>query len=125
MRIFWSAVATRLPGVGLVACVGYWLLRPEVSQTQNVVAINQDLGLVGEVTGYNKARGYKIFLNSSVVPYNFDGFENQALAQHNGLGYYLEQGDSVYKAANTKVLRVVRRGQRSTWHLVLPDTIAR
>jgi len=125
MRISWSAVATRLPGVGLVACVGYWLLRPEVSQALNVVVINQDLGLVGEVTGYNKARGYKLFLNSSGVPYNFDAFENQTLAQHNGLGYYLERGDSVYKPVNAKALRVVRRGQRSTWHLALPDITAR
>jgi hypothetical protein len=120
MKIPWSTVATRLPGLGLVACVGYWLLRPEASQTQNVVIINQDLGLVGRVTGYNKARGNKIFLNSSAVPYNFDQFENLALAQHNGLGYYLVQGDSVYKLPNARVLRIVRQGQQSIWHLVSP-----
>lgn len=69
MRIFWSAVATRLLGIKLVACVGDWSLRPEVSQAPNVVVINQDLGLVGEVTGY-KRHGYKLFLNTSAVSTN-------------------------------------------------------
>jgi hypothetical protein len=122
MKIPWSAIATRLPGLGLAAGVGYWLLLAETPQARNVVVINQDLGLASEVTGYNKARGYKIYLNSSDVPYNFDRFENQALAQRSGLGYYLEQGDSVYKLPNANVLRVVRRGAQSTWHLGPPAT---
>ena len=124
MNTSWSAIATRVPGFGLAALVCYWLFLAETPQVRNVVVINQDLGLAGIVTGYNKARGYKIYLNSSNVPYNFDRFENQALTQRNGLGYYLEQGDSVYKSCNDKVLRVVRQGQRSTWYLVPPDTTA-
>jgi len=51
----------------LVACVGYWFLRPEVYQAPNGVVINQYQDLVGEVTGY-KRHGYKLFLNTSAVP---------------------------------------------------------
>jgi hypothetical protein len=125
MKIPWSAIASRLPGLGMMVLVCYWLfVGGETSQARRVVVIDQNLGLAGKVTGYNKARGNKIFLNSSDVPYNFDSFENEALAQLNGLGYYLEQGDSVYKSPNAPVVRVVRAGQRSTWHLVLADTTA-
>lgn len=124
MKISWSAVAARLPGFGLAAGVGYWLFLAEAPPMRNVVVVNQDLGLASKVTGYNKARGYKIYLNASDVPYNFDRFENQALAQRNGLGYYLEQGDSVYKLPNAKVLRLVRQGQGSSWRLVPPGTTA-
>jgi hypothetical protein len=124
MKISWSVVAGRLLGFGLSAFVFYQFFLAEDHPKQTVVAVNQDLGLAGKVTGYNKARGNKIYLNSSPVPYTFDDFENQELTRNDGLGYYLEQGDSVYKAPNAKVLRLVRHGQGSTWFLVAPAAAA-
>jgi len=88
------------------------------SATHQVVYITQELGVNGRVTGYNKARGFKIFLNNSATPYNFDAFANERFMPDYGLGYYLEQGDSVNKSPNSPVLTLEKNGQTSQWHLM-------
>ena len=55
--------------------------------THNVVYVNQEIGVSGRVTGYNKARGYKIFLNNTTTPYNFDAFASEQYKPDFGLGY--------------------------------------
>jgi len=86
--------------------------------THGVVYINQKLGVSGRVTGYNKARGFKIFLDNSTTPYNFDAFASEEFTPDYGLGYYLEQGDSVTKLPNSSVLTLQKNGKTSQWHLV-------
>jgi hypothetical protein len=88
--------------------------------THGVVYINQELGISGRVTGYNKARGFKIFLDNSAIPYNFDAFANEQFTPDYGLGYYLEQGDLVNKLPNSSVLTLQKNGKTSQWHLVAP-----
>lgn len=88
--------------------------------THGVVYINQELGVSGRVTGYNKARGFKIFLDNSTTPYNFDSFANKDFMPDYGLGYYLEQGDSVNKLPNSSVLTLQKNGKTSQWHFVAP-----
>lgn len=54
------------------------------------------------------------------MPDNFDCFENQALARRNGLSYFLKHVNFMHKLRNTNSLRLIRRGQRSSWRLVPP-----
>ncbi|RZL06412.1 MAG: hypothetical protein EOO62_18970 [Hymenobacter sp.] len=61
------------------------------------------------------SRGYQIYLDSSRVPYSFDEFTNEQLAPHEGLGYYLRAGDSVYKAPHATRLVLKRQGRASNW----------
>lgn len=85
-----------------------------------VTVVSTDIGIEGTVTGYNSARGFKIYLNSSDTPYNFDAFVNERLAPHDSLGYYLAPGDSISKQPNSPVLRLTRGGQTSEWRWVVP-----
>jgi len=91
--------------------------------THNVVYVNQEIGVSGRVTGYNKARGYKIFLNNTTTPYNFDAFASEQYRPDFGLGYYLEQGDSVSKQPNSKLLILHKNGRTSEWRLVAPELL--
>ncbi|MDQ2771914.1 MAG: hypothetical protein M3Y54_15605 [Bacteroidota bacterium] len=110
----------------LIAGIGFYkLFFANDSPTRNVIFINQELGMTGTVTGVNKARGYKIYLDSSDVPYNFDAFENPAMRPNNGLGYYLERGDLVEKKPSSTTITVDRGGQQSEWHFVKPTLPAR
>jgi hypothetical protein len=101
----------------------YKFFFPPDPSTRQVVYINQELGVSGRVTGYNKARGFKIFLDNSTTPYNFDAFANKQFMPDYGLGYYLEQGDSVNKLPNSTVLTLQKNGKTSQWHLVLPAPV--
>lgn len=91
--------------------------------TRNVVYVNQEIGVNGRVTGFNKARGYKIFLNNTTTPYNFDAFASEQYKPDFGLGYYLEQGDSVSKEPNSKQLTLHKNGRTSQWYLVAPQLL--
>lgn len=103
----------------LVAGIGFYkFFFADDSPTRKVVFVNKELGVAGEVTGFNKARGYKIYINSSDTPYNFDDFENEQIIPNSGLGYYLEHGDSIAKSPNSSIVLVKRKGQLSEWHLV-------
>jgi hypothetical protein len=105
----------------LVAAIGFYkFFFADDSPTRKVVFITKELGIAGEVTGYNKARGYKIYLDSSDTPYNFDAFANEQFMPDYGLGYYLEQGDSVNKLPNSTILTLQKNGKTSQWHLVIP-----
>jgi hypothetical protein len=105
----------------LVAAIGFYkFFFADDSPTRKVVFITKELGIAGEVTGYNKARGYKIYLDSSDTPYNFDAFANEQFMPDYGLGYYLEQGDSVNKLPNSTILTLQKSGKTSQWHLVIP-----
>jgi hypothetical protein len=102
----------------------YKLFFANDSPTRNVVFVNEEIGISGKVTGYNKARGFKIYINSSEVPYNFDSFQSREVAPNFSLGYYLEHGDSLTKSPNSSVVVVTRNGQVSEWHFVKPATPA-
>lgn len=93
------------------------------SATHNVVYVNQAIGVSGRVTGCNKARGYKIFLNNTKTPYNFDAFASEQYKPDFGLGYYLEQGDSVSKEPNSLLLTLHKNGRASQWQLVAPQLL--
>jgi hypothetical protein len=88
--------------------------------TSHVVVINRELGISGEVTVRSDSRGYRIYLDSSRVPYSFDEFTNEQLAPQQGLSYYLRPGDTVYKAPHATRLVLKRQGQTSTWHFTPP-----
>lgn len=115
-----STIVYSFAALLIVAVVVYKFFLANDSPTRKVVYINQELGIRGEVTGYNKARGFKIYLNNSEVPYNFDAFQNEQVKPDFGLGYYLEQGDSLVKSPHSTVLLVRRGGQASEWHFVPP-----
>lgn len=106
----------------IVVVIGiYKFFFADDSPTRKLVFINRELGIAGEVTGFDKARGYKIYLNSSDTPYNFDNFENAQLLPNTSLGYYLKHGDQLKKEPNTAVIFVKRKGQISEWYLVKPE----
>lgn len=117
MSLTLSGVASGLVALLVVGGVLYKLFVVDDSPRKNVVVVTRELGLAGRVTGYNKARGYKIYLDSSDVAYNFDAFQNAAVAPGEGLGYYLERGDSVAKTPNSGSIGVTRQGQLSEWRL--------
>lgn len=71
----------------------------------------------GRVTGINRARGYKIYLNDSKIAYNFDNFSNDKISKDNWLGYYLEFKDSIYKKQNSDSLCLIRNGNLTYWTL--------
>lgn len=105
----------------LVAAIGFYkLFFADDSPTRKVVFITEELGIAGRVTGFNKARGFKIYINSSEVPYNFDNFQNQEVSPNFSLGHYLIHGDSISKSPNSTVVLVRRGEQISEWHLVRP-----
>jgi hypothetical protein len=112
------AVFVRILSVVIVALGFYKFFFAEDSLAPKVVFISKELGIAGKVTGFNKARGYKIYINSSVAPYSFDDFENTQLMPGKSLGYYLEQGDSVNKRPGADTVLVVRESQLSKWCLV-------
>lgn len=112
--------------VVIIAGIGFYkLFFANDSPTRKVVFINQELGIAGKVTGVNKARGYKIYLDGSDTPYNFDDFEHATMRPNNGLGYYLESGDLVEKKPSSTTIKVDRGGQQSEWYFVKPDRQAR
>jgi hypothetical protein len=113
-----AALVPRLLGlvIALVGIYSFFFAEP----TSHVVVINRELGVSGEVAVRSDSRGYRVYLDSSRVPYSFDEFTNEQLAPHQGLGYYLRAGDSVYKAPHATQLVLKRQGQASTWHLIPP-----
>ena len=113
-----AALVPRLLGLAIVLFGFYSFFFAE--PTSHVVAINRELGISGEVTVRSDSRGYQIYLGSSRVPYSFDEFTNEQLAPHQGLGYYLRPGDSIYKAPHATRLVLTRSGQASSWHLTPP-----
>lgn len=92
-----------------------WFFPDRPHNQEGVVVINQETGIEGEVTGYNSARGFKIYINSTPTPYNFDLFVNQELAPNNSLGYYIKSGDFISKKPNSNVLMLKRGAQESSW----------
>lgn len=103
-----AALVPRLLGlaIALFGFYSFFFTEP----TSHVVVINRELGISGEVIVRSDARGYRIYLDSSQVPYSFDEFANEQLAPHQGLGYYLRPGDSVYKAPQATQLVLKRNG---------------
>lgn len=115
-----SSVASAGAALAVLGVFIYVFFFKDDSPTRKVVFINQELGVSGQVTGFNKARGFKIYLNSTDVPYNFDAFVNEQVAPHDGLGYYLEPGDFVTKQPNSTTLTLKRKGQESEWKFTKP-----
>lgn len=113
-------VVLRVVVLVVVGAVIYNFFFAEAAPNRQVVFVNQELGIAGEVTGFNKARGYKIYLDSTDTPYNFDRFENAQIQPNSGLGHYLEHGDSLTKSPNSSVVVVTRNGRVSEWHFVNP-----
>lgn len=113
-----TALAPRLLGLAIALFGFYCFFFAE--PTSHVVVINRELGISGEVAVRSDSRGYRIYLDSSRVPYSFDEFTNEQLAPHEGLGYYLRPGDSVCKAPHATRLVLKRQGQASTWRLTPP-----
>ena len=113
-----AALVPRLLGlaIALFGFYSFFFAEPK----SHVVVINRELGISGEVAVRSDSRGYRIYLDSSRVPYNFDEFTNEQLAPDEGLGYYLRAGDSVYKAPQATRLVLKRNGQASTWRLTPP-----
>jgi hypothetical protein len=110
-----AALVPRLLGLAIALFGFYSLFFAEPKS--HVVVINRELGISGEVAVRSDSRGYRIYLDSSRGPYSFDEFTNEQLAPHEGLGYYLRAGDSVYKATH---LVLKRQGQASTWYFTPP-----
>jgi len=113
-----AALLPRLLGLAFLLLVFYRFFFAE--PTSPVVVINRELGISGRVTVHSDSRGYRVYLDSSRVPYSFDDFVNEQLAPHNALGYYLRPGDSVAKAPHATQVVVTRNGQVSTWQLAPP-----
>lgn len=114
-------VIARVMGLLVLVLVTYkWWFSDYNPQLAGVTVVNADIGIKGTVTGYNRARGYKIYINSSETPYNFDAFVNERLSPDDSLGYYLVPGDSISKQPNSPVLRLTRGGQVSEWRWVAP-----
>jgi hypothetical protein len=113
-----AALVPRLLGLAIVLVGFYSFFFAE--PTSQVVVINQELGISGAVTMRSDSRGYRVYLDSSRVPYSFDEFINEQLAPREGLGYYLREGDWVSKAPHATQLVLKRQGQGSTWHLTPP-----
>jgi hypothetical protein len=112
-----AALVPHLLGLA-IALFGFYSFFAEPKS--HVVVINRELGISGEVAVRSDSRGYRIYLDSSRVPYSFDEFTNEQLAPNEGLGYYLRAGDSVYKAPQATQLVLKRNGQASTWRLTPP-----
>lgn len=113
-----AALIPRLLGLA-IALFGFYSFFFAEPKSQAVV-INRELGISGAVAVRSESRGYQIYLDSSRVPYNFDEFTNEQLAPHQGLGYYLLPGDSVYKAPHATRLVLTRNSQVSMWRLTPP-----
>jgi hypothetical protein len=107
-----AALVPRLLGlaIALFGFYSFFFAEPK----SHVVVINRELGISGEVAVRSDSRGYRIYLDSSRVPYSFDEFTNEQLAPNEGLGYYLRAGDSVCKAPQATQLVLKRNGQAST-----------
>ena len=118
LKIIGAALVPRLLGLAISLFGLYYFFFAE--PPPHVVVINRELGISGEVAVHSDSRGYRIYLDSSRVPYSFDEFSNEQLAPHQGLGYYLRPGDSVYKAPQATQLVLKRNGQASIWRLMPP-----
>ncbi len=115
MSTLFSALSQRLVGLLLFGLVFYWMFFREPPRAP--IRINQTLGICGKVIQRADSRGYQLYFGTPWVPYNFDDFANRQLSPNNNLGYYLQAGDSVCKAVNSRVLRLKRGGQTSIWTL--------
>jgi hypothetical protein len=118
MSASFASVAQSLLAVIIIVGAVYKFFLADNSPTRKTVFINRELGIIGTVTGYNRARTNNIYLNHRDTPYNFSSFVNDQLAPDKGLGYYLETGDTVTKLPNADTLTLQRHGQASYWHFV-------
>jgi len=80
------------------------------------IIVNKSIGIKGKVTGINRARGYKIFIDDSKAFYNFDQFSNSDIGGNHGLGYYVQLGDSINKRPGSDTLKLSRSGEISFWY---------
>ena len=94
----------------LLVCYKLFIRNPP-----NTTIVNKELLINGTVTGVNKARGYKIYLNNSDTPYNFDHFYNFSVSLDDALGYYISVGDIVKKASNSDTLKLIRNNKTQFW----------
>jgi hypothetical protein len=78
-----AALVPRLLGlaIALFGFYSFFFAEPK----SHVVVINRELGISGEVAVRSDSRGYRIYLDSSRVPYSFDEFTNEQLAPNEGL----------------------------------------
>jgi hypothetical protein len=100
--------------IGLGFCI--IIYRFVLIDSKKPIIINKIIGIKGKVTGINKARGFKIFINDSENPYNFDKFSNTEIGGNDRLGYYLDFGDSIDKGSNSDTLKLNRNGKVSFWY---------
>jgi hypothetical protein len=106
----------RLVALAIVTGVFYQFFFAE--PTSRTVVINRELGISGRVTHCSHSRSYTCYLDSSRVPYSFDGFSNEQLAPTDALSYYLQPGDSVAKQPHATYVLLWRHHQLSRWQLV-------
>ena len=99
--------------VAFAFVINLWFFQKDIQRTD----IGYSTFISGRVTGINRARGYKIYLDDTKTPYNFDNFSNDIISKNNGLGYYVDFKDSIYKQQNSDTLCLIRNGNVSYWTL--------
>jgi len=99
---------------GMFFFLGYQFIFKSSKQS---ITLNYQTSLTGRVRGYNRARGYKIYLFGRNDAFNFDNFRDSSVLKDDGLGYYLDYGDSLSKNPNSDTLIVSRNGQVTLWIL--------
>lgn len=100
--------------VGLLVFTGFIYVFQFMKDIKRI-EVDRTTGISGKITGVNRARGYKIYLNGSNQPYSFDDFFNRAIAGNDGLGYFIELKDSVEKKPNSDTLCLTRGRVKTYW----------
>ena len=88
-----------------------------IQKKEPVINVDFSTEIKGKVRGFNRARGYKIYLLGMQNAFNFDGFRNYQISRNDALGYYLDYGDSLVKVVNSDTLELFRDGNVTIWKI--------
>jgi len=104
--------------IPVIIGLGFFIIiyRFVLIDSKKPIIVNKIIGIKGKVTGINRARSYKIFINDSEIPYNFDKFSNTEIGGNDRLSYYLDFGDGIDKGSNSDTLKLNRNGKVSFWY---------